>query len=91
MDGGRGPLARSAQAHFSQEPPPLSSTLRQWPSALLSYFPTALGTSLKMGSGSGRDLLPCTGQDLEPKSLCKMQVCSESLPLTGRTEVGKPT
>lgn len=67
MGGGLKPVARSAQAHFSQEPPPLSSTARQWPSALLPHFPTALGTSLKMGSGSGRDLLPCTGQDLEPK------------------------
>lgn len=67
MGGGLEPVARSAQAHFSQEPPPLSSTARQWPSALLPHFPTALGTSLKMGSGSGRDLLPCTGQDLEPK------------------------
>lgn len=47
MGGGLEPVARSAQAHFSQEPPPLSSTARQWPSALLPYFPTALGTSLR--------------------------------------------
>lgn len=80
-----------AVGHWLDQPRPTFPTPRQWPSALLSYFPTALGTSLKMGSGSGRDLLPCTGQDLEPKPLCKMQVCSESLPLTGRSEVGKHT